>query len=325
MFKLLSREDLRKGLAYLAPWDGYWQESPPTTADLAQSTKLGAYPLDFRPRIRQGHYPAFDDEGVPMWPHPADGQPRYFTTAMTSFALGSWHDYLVSGREEALDRTLKVADRLTRGSWEGSELHLLDEDREPLLSAMSQGEAMSVLCRVFQETGKARYAEAAVACLGPFMRTVDDDGVQAFIAGTKSLWFEELTSKPVHHILNGMVYAIWGLQDLARATGERRADQLATVGVSSIAREIDRFDMGWWSRYWFPEKGGVHYAASAMYHGLHICQLRALGGSSGRSELTSAADRFQAYMTRPMNRLRAALAYAKGRLALRRVRATRDG
>ncbi|NLH10440.1 MAG: hypothetical protein GX464_03730 [Holophagae bacterium] len=317
----LYREQVRKALTYVRAWDSYWQETLQMEKTGGRGDLLGAYPLDFRPRLREGHYPTSDFEGVPMWPHPVDGRPRYFTTAMTSCALALWHHFVVDGDSGSLHRMLRIARRLLAGCWEGSELHLLDDGREPLLSAMSQGEAMSVLCRAWQATGEEEYRVGALACLGPFRRSVEDRGVIGRFSASGSVWFEELTTKPLHHILNGMVYAIWGLQDLASATGNLEAFELSEMGVQAIETEIGRFDLGWWSSYWVPEPGGVCYPASAMYHSLHICQLRALGWVHGRTKILAAADRFRSYASRPLNRLRAAYTLLKGKRQLRAHRA----
>jgi len=45
------------------------------------------------------------------------------------------------------------------------------------ISALYQGQAISVLLRGFRATGHAAFLEGALACLGPFHHSVDADGV----------------------------------------------------------------------------------------------------------------------------------------------------
>jgi hypothetical protein len=104
---------------------------------------------------------------------------------------------------------------------------------------------------------------------------------------------------------------------VAIALGDERARQLFDDGVDTLAREIGRWDLGWWSRYdLFPHP--LPNVASAGYHELHIDQLTALDRIAPRPALAAAADRFRAYAASRFGARRALAAKAAFRIAVPR-------
>jgi peptidoglycan/xylan/chitin deacetylase (PgdA/CDA1 family) len=105
---------------------------------------------------------------------------------------------------------------------------------------------------------------------------------------------EEYPTDPASYVLNGAIFALWGLRDVGVGLGDSAAMDLYEQGVDTMARGIDRFDTGSWSLYdLFPHP--IPNVASGAYHQLHITQLEALDLVSPRPELASAAERFRAY------------------------------
>lgn len=312
-----SKESLSKLWLYFRSSDAYWKPTDPSGSLALDYGDLGPYPLDIRPRLDDGHYGLFDSEGVPMR-RCAGGKLVYLTTTMSSCALARWHRFVETGNEEFLVLMLAVANRLAATPLVGGELQLVDKEDSGRLCAMNQGEAMSVLVRAWKATGVTRYLDAASACLGPFLRSVDDRGVVGEFGEGRSPWYEESVSRPLRHILNGMVYAVWGLRDLAVATSDTSVSKLADRGVRSVRDEVWRFDLGWWSRYWVPDLGAVEYIASVMYQALHVAQLRALGRQYHDSGLVERANRFRKQVASPLGRLRAGFALATAKQRLKR-------
>jgi len=114
---------------------------------------------------------------------------------------------------------------------------------------MSQGEAMSVLCRAWQETGQERYLKAAMGVFGVFELPVEHDGVLGYISRIGVPWYEEDVALPLRHILNGMVYALWGLRDLFIVCEDRRTGRCFEDSGSSVIAALPSYDSGFWS--WF--------------------------------------------------------------------------
>jgi heparosan-N-sulfate-glucuronate 5-epimerase len=302
---------------YLTPWRHYW-----TTTQSSGVPGQLEYPIDFGPRLVDGHFRHFDEGGVPV--RISAVGPIHNYTRICGFALAHW-SLIGAGVGTSSNHVafMAAADYLVRtgvvrtGVRRESELLLRAEipgrGHVGRLSAMSQGQAMSVLVRAHELTKEQRYVDAAMACVGPFERPIDKEGVAARGRGARRLWFEEDTRLPSRHILNGMVFALWGLADVARATGEPEAAQLYASGLDSLRASVALYDTGWWSLYDHPD-GGQPYVASMRYHELHSAQLQALGAETRDAAVIQAAERFAAYARSLRNRLQAAGSIAIAKL-----------
>lgn len=303
-------EHIRKVKVYFKQWDSYWQLNPTNEDLILDPGKTGRYPLDFKPRIIEGHYPHFDENGVPMWPRPDGNGHFYHYTTMFSFALGQSDYYLLTGDSKYLKSVLAVADYVLKTHIEQDDGALLKEindnnEHTGNVSAMTQGEAMSVLCRASEYSGNEVYASIAEKLILPFEKDVNEGGVLGKISSLNLLWYEEYVNQPLNHVLNGMVYSLWGLRDLHALTGNEIAQKLYLSGVKYIETALPHFDSGFWTYYWIAEKGS-NYVSSMMYHNLHICQLKALYNQTGIETFREYADKFIKYSQSPLNRLKAA-------------------
>ena len=87
------------------------------------------------------------------------------------------------------------------------------------------------------------------------------------------IWFEEYIVSPPTHILNGFIWAAWGVYDFFLATKDKAAQELFTRAVDTLRKNLDGYDLGFWSLY---EQSGTRLpmVASPFYHRLHVTQLR---------------------------------------------------
>ena len=114
---------------------------------------------------------------------------------------------------------------------------------------------------------------------------------------------EESPGEPYSHILNGWVYALWGLRDVALGIGDGDAGRMYDVSLACLRRTIDSYDVGWWTRYsLYPHK--LPDLAKPFYHNLHVDQMGILDRLTGCPEFAVAARRWRGYRT-PANRARA--------------------
>lgn len=305
-------ETLSKIALYLRPGKRYWH----AVSDPQRLADPLAYPIDFGPRLHDGHFHHFDDAGVPLRITRAGALHNY--TRICGWALAHWstrHSGVFP--QSHADAFLTAADYiLDTAIRSGSEIQLraevLGAGHIGPISAMSQGQAMSVLVRAHILTGETRYLDGAAACLGPFRRSVSQDGVVGSMAGVHHPWFEEDTREPSRHILNGMVFALWGLHDLGYHQDHVEAGELYDAGILALAAAIDRYDTGRWSTYDAPDEMRP-YIASMRYHDLHIAQLEAL--AVHHAEFRAYADRFRAHAQSVGRRW-----YAAGTMALAKIR-----
>lgn len=304
-------DTLRKTLIYFAPLNTYWKGSDTGSLRL-QSGVEGCYPLRFMDRLTSGHYRWFDRDGVPV-----NQRGIHNYTTVCSYALANWETHLTKGTQSHRETFLKMADFLLGQSEQRADGNvLLWDEAAHRLSAMYQGEAMSVFVRAYSSTQKEVFLQAAKGCVLPLTRKVADDGVAGVISYNGAVWYEERCHPPSRHILNGMIYTLWGLRDVMVASGDKLATELWEQGVESVAKSLPLFDTGYWSSYWIPEDD-LDYVASIMYHNLHVVQLTALYQQTGLDVFKSYSDRLEQYAGSPTNRIKAVLGIWHGKKRLR--------
>jgi heparosan-N-sulfate-glucuronate 5-epimerase len=186
----------------------------------------------------------------------------------------------------------------------------------PSLSAMAQGQAASVLVRLQLETGDDRFGDAALRVLEPLYVDTPAGGTRAWLDGGP--WLEEYPTDPPSYVLNGGIFAIWGLYDAALGLGDARARAEFDACAGTLARNVHRWDTGRWSRYdLFPHPFLVN-VASLAYHALHTNQLRAMQRIAPREEVAPVLRRFEDYAASRALRARAFGGKSAFRLAVPR-------
>lgn len=274
----------------------------------ARGDHLHGYHIDFREKARTAQWP-------PGRPVPG------LHVVIAQAGLGSFERFVSGEGDQWLEGAIEVAEHLVRTqSGGGGWVHDIDlphtyEIRAPWLSAMAQGEGASLLARVASATGEERFREAALRALGPFSVDVSRGGVRRRLGGGPFL--EEYPTQPGSYVLNGAIFAVWGLLDVALLEGDRELRQRFEDHVHTIAANIGRWDTGGWSRYdLFPHV--LTNVASSFYHSLHINMLEALHRSSPFPELAVAQATFEGYARQKRLRRRAFAAKVAFRLTVPR-------
>jgi heparosan-N-sulfate-glucuronate 5-epimerase len=219
---------------------------------------------------------------------------------LAQLALGWWERHL-SGDAGAAERFLDLAAQLESVAvTDGGELRWPYPVavrklglRPPWLSALAQGQAASVFVRAYLHTRDERIAAAARCAIAPLLPGSSSGLVAATAEGPVP---EEAPTDPPSLILNGWIYALWGLWDVAHGLADTASDELFTASAECLRRSIDRYDTGWWSLYSrYPFR--LPDLAKPFYHRLHIDQLDMLYRLVGYDELQSAARRWRDYDT----------------------------
>jgi heparosan-N-sulfate-glucuronate 5-epimerase len=267
----------------------------------------------------------FDDEGIPIVPTNVDVEPRrmhYCPVAIGQYALAIFHSWLRSAQEDDRRRFLRLADWFVEhqakdGCWYVHTEVMVYRLRPPWPSAMAQSRGLSVLARAWQSTGVERYIEGARRALAAFARPLEQGGV----AGThdERITYEEYPAQPPPHVLNGSIFALFGLWDMARVLpGDGHAAALFERGAATVETLLPRYDTGWWSLHdlYHLHAGTPRNPCTAHYHDIHIKQLTVLHAITGREPFAAVARRWAAYQQGTTGRVRA---YAgKARLIARR-------
>lgn len=181
------------------------------------------------------------------------------------------------------------------------------------ISGMAQGEGASLLVRLFRETGDANLAEAALRALDVLEVDVRDGGVRRTLGGGPLP--EEYPTEPASHVLNGAIFAAWGYYDAALALGRPDLRARFDAVASTIADNLPRWDLGYWSRYdLYPHR--IRNVAAPWYHRLHVQQLEVLAEMTHRPEFGAVAERWARYAGSRWNAGRALAHKAAFRVAV---------
>jgi heparosan-N-sulfate-glucuronate 5-epimerase len=294
----------------------FWHETPAANPN-ASVTELGEYYMLFAEKADYGG--AYDPSGIPQLDYHGHIGLQYNPIAIAQYGLGNYNLYRRTADPARRKKFLLIADWLRdhlepnahglavwhhHFNWE-----YRDTLKAPWYSALAQGQGISVLVRAWKESGEARYLEAAQRAMESFRKSVTEGGV-AFTDDVGDLWFEEYIVSPPTHILNGFIWATWGVYDYFLATKEKFAQDLFARAVQTMLHNLDHFDLGFWSLY---EQSGTRLpmVASNFYHQLHIVQLRIMhrltGALTENDKLAAVADRWELYTQSRTNRTRALL------------------
>jgi hypothetical protein len=299
--------------AYLVPGASqlsFWHDSAELNKRAAIHV-LGEYYMTFAEKaVYTG---PFDDCGIPLLNYHGKVGLQHNPIAIAQWGLGNYNLLKRTGDFQARSKFLRASDWLCEQLKQNSHgvhvwNHYFDWEyrqklKAPWYSALAQGQGISVLIRAYAETGHLKYLNAATLAFGSFLQDISSGGV-AFVDSEESTWFEEYIVLPPTHILNGFIWAAWGVYDYFLATGSREAITLFGAAVKTLLANLQRYDLGFWSRY---ELSGtlLPMIASRFYHRLHITQLRVMQNITSENIFGECADRWEAYAGSKSKRTRA--------------------
>ena len=277
--------------------------------------RLGRYYLVFdEEELKASIDFQFDAQGIPVIPSYVDVEPRrlhYYPITIGHHALAIFHTWLRSSQEADRRRFLRIADWFVEhqaqdGCWYAQTDMPLYRLPAPWPSAMAQGLGLSVLTRAWQGTADARYLEGARRALAAFSVPIAQGGVMDTYDGR--ITYEEYPAQPAPHVLNGMIFALFGVWDLVRAQPDH--DHAAAVferGAAAVEALLPHYDAGWWSLYdlYHLEAASPRNPCTAHYHDIHIKQLTVMHAITGRAPFDTFARGWAAYQHGAARRLRA--------------------
>jgi heparosan-N-sulfate-glucuronate 5-epimerase len=288
----------------------FWHEVPESNPHAAAG-KLGEYYMLFREKANYaGHY---DASGIPMLDYHGSIGLQYNPIAIAQWGLANYNLYCQTSEATRWQKTLRAADWLTanleqnsHGLWVWN--HHFDWDyretlKAPWYSGLAQGQGVSMLLRAHAHGGDGKYQRAADQAFVALTKPIAEGGV-LFEDQAKNLWIEEYLVDPPTHILNGFMWALWGVFDYWLARGDVAAKRVFDRGVETLLHNLAQFDTGYWSLY---EQSGtrLRMLASPFYHQLHSVQLRVMSKLTGDARFTAVAERWDGYAQRRSNRTRA--------------------
>jgi hypothetical protein len=283
---------------------------------LGTELDAGGYHLDLR--VKAGH--------EPVWPPPGLAPlERMLWVVIAQWGLGAFERFVVSGDERWLVAARGAGEHVLAGMCDGGPLdgalrhgfaypHTFS--LEPgWVSAMAQGEAASLLVRLHRQGGDDRFAEAAVRLLQVISVPSGRGGCGTPWRG--GWWPEEYPTDPPSLVLNGAIFALLGMHDVARVQGSESVVAALEGSLELLAANLGAWDLGWWSRYDLYPFARPNIASLA-YQELHESLLEALDRAEPHPEFSRYAQRFAAQRSSLVGNGRAFAAKVAFRLAVPR-------
>lgn len=211
-----------------------------------------------------------DQQGLPI--NEFRGRQFYFATTLFQKALGHWDCWLISNEEKHRLEFLKIAQWAVEnqngvGGWPLWSVLGLSYPSD--YSAMTQGEGTSMLVRAYKITHDITFLRAARRALEPVKRPVSEGGTCRVVP--EGIVLEEFPDEKYRAVLNGWIFALFGLYDYLLVEGDSEVFHLLSKTLDALEAYLPSYNAGYWSFY---DLSG--HLASPFYHMLHIAQLQAL-------------------------------------------------
>ena len=298
----------------------FWHEVPEVN-NAAPIRELGQYYMTFAGKANyQG---PFDKQGIPLLNYHGKVGKQYNPIAIAQYALAHYNLASSKGNIVYQDKFLDNAEWLLHHlvkTPQGTYLwpHYFDFEyfrplKAPWFSGLAQGQGLSVLVRGFAETGDTKYKSAAARVFESLSLTINEGGV-LYVDDQDCVWIEEYLVDPPTHILNGFLWALWGVYDYFLLTRSRGAKELFDTCTKTVLAYLPNYDAGFWSYYELtPQR--IKSIASPFYHRLHIVQMHIMHRLTGLPEFRQCADRWEKYAKNSLYRTMALIYKAGFKLA----------
>ncbi|MBN1183773.1 MAG: hypothetical protein JXB49_15885 [Bacteroidales bacterium] len=224
---------------------------------------------------------------------------HYTPVMIAQYALAHWGQYLVAKKQEYYERFLIQTNWLRDnivmmpegfGVWLHNFEFPIYKLTPPWISAMAQGQGISVMLRAYQITKDEQYFDIAQKAFNAFQFDINDCGVAAY--DEDNLWLEEFPAKPFTHVLNGFIYALWGVLDFYRVTQSSEALVIWEKGIKTLRENLNKYEIAFWSCYDLLRKT----ICSIDYHQTHILQLKVMNQLTKEPIFGDYSERWQAYL-----------------------------
>jgi heparosan-N-sulfate-glucuronate 5-epimerase len=285
----------------------FWHGEPKINYDI-NIKSLGSYYMSFDKKAEYKSH--LDENGVPMLDYQGVIGIKYNPIAIAQWGLGNYNIYKTKNSNNHYKKFIKCADWLTKNlesneygfkvwmhhfNWE-----YRDTLKSPWYSGLAQGQGISVLVRAYKETKKDKYKSAANDAIRVFFEPTTKGGVN-YIDSEGYSWIEEYIVHPPTHILNGFIWALWGVYDYHLSFKDKESKHLYNSYLKTLIKKIKTYDTGYWSLY---EHSGtkLKMIASLFYHKLHIVQLNVMYLLTNEIIFKQMADNWITYLNKTSNR-----------------------
>lgn len=264
--------------------------------------KTGQYYMSF---LHKANYPGpFDNNNIPLINYRGVIGKQYCPVAIAQYGLGHYNLYKKTGSKKNIEIAIRQADWLVANlekndkgmsvwmfhfDWE----YLGGKLKSPWYSALSQGNGISLLVRIYLETKEQKYLDSCQEAFKSLLKKIGEGGL-VYVDQNDDCWLEESIVDPPAHILNGFIWALWGVYDWWLLTKNSQSKELFDRCVETLKNNLKKYDTGFWSLY---ERSGTRMKmmASYFYHSLHIVQLEVMYRMTGEQIFKEYAEKWKKY------------------------------
>lgn len=217
-------------------------------------------------------------------------------------ALGNYDLWLDNNEPENKKRFLTLANWLKAnqdeaGGWKNP-WNYLRPSALSNYSAMAQGEGISTLVRAYMLTEDISFLNQAQKAYNVMMRPLESGGC-SFVADD-NIYLEEYPEVPRSTVLNGWIYALFGVYDFMLLTKSEKVGKVLNKSLTSLDKSLESYDTGYWTYY------DLHGTlCSPFYHCLHVSLLDALYLLTGIESFNKFSNKWAQYEKGLLNKNRA--------------------
>lgn len=261
------------------------------------------YPIDFSYWINCGHYKLTDKDGIPQEQYRQFGI-KYNWPKICSFAL--YHFNLLAnnpGNIRSKEIFFKMADFLVGVAVVKGEKAYWYYDmpwnglQKNWVSAIAQGEIISVLVRAYKLSENTEYLLLAEKSFNLLITPIEDGGLLTFYNDSQDIVLEEHPDSkvnPLSHILNGYLIAAIGIYELDFILSNNSTTR--TI-LDKIFSSLDKHIEGYlvkskrWTLYAYPYQKQNY--ATPVYEALHISLIQTLYAITLNSKFKAIVDKLE--------------------------------
>ncbi len=214
-----------------------------------------------------------DENMIPVYPYPFG---NYYNPVLTcNNAFGFYDQYIKTDNQDYLAWFYVNADWIIDYKDSDSFLKYAFENTHETVtlpfgwtSAMAQGQALALMCIAYHNSRDEKYLQAADEFFVT-MHTNNATSWNFYIDDEDYLWYEEYPSSDFCHVLNGKLFATWGLWEYYCITRDNDALRLFQGSIASVIDHYPLWDIDGvdGSRYC------KHTNTVSSYHWIHKAQL----------------------------------------------------
>jgi heparosan-N-sulfate-glucuronate 5-epimerase len=232
--------------------------------------------------------------------------------SILQFGLEQHASWVRRGDEQARRRFLTQAEWAASAQFETSSLRGLYKFPSiwtpygrvaDVRSATAQGQAISLLLRAYEDTGREFYLERAVDAATPLTVDVREGGV--LWQNGDDFFLEGIVGTLPSHVLSEWICALWGLFELSRTSKGAHLQQLYSKSLATLEKYLPCYDSGSWSyENLLAAPTGFRRFAPLRLHMFHVAQLSVLLSMTQNEMFSVVAERWRGYITSVNSHLR---------------------